>query len=154
MTISRRAFGFALLGTSALAACTGKTTDQLHQDVMLISSGLASLAQTLQAIPQVPPAVLAQANATIADIQAHADEIASTLTPGATMLQAISNSVNTLAALLTPYFPMSPAMAAVIQAALSLVPVVLASAGVAAAPPKGAMAPDAARVVLRSAAAK
>ena len=126
----------ALALALAVTGCAGQTTTQLQADVTAISSGLAGVVAALRALPgnPVPASVIAQAETVIADIQGNAAAIASTLTPAPSIVQAIGTAVSTLDALVAPFFPQAPAVAAVVQAALALVPVVLASAGIAAAP--------------------
>lgn len=150
---------FVLMLAFAAAGCSGganapSSAPTLQSDVTLISSGLSGIIALLQATPGVslPPAIAAQAQMILADIQANAAGIAASATPGADPVKAISTAVNTLANILAPYLPQAPGVAALIQAALALLPVILAMAGLTGAVKtrRPTMAPEQARAVLKS----
>lgn len=158
-TLSRRAaaqFGLAAIVGGMAAACVGKTTDQLTSDVQLVASGLSGIVNTLRnPALNVPTDVLDKAQAAIDIIEANAGSVGTSLTPNASAINAIANAVSTLASLLTPFFPIAPIVGAVVQAALALLPTLLAFAG--KPPPAAAkraatvMQPGQAREVLRGA---
>lgn len=132
MQISRRDLLGATAATLALAACAGQTTSQLQADVTTISTGVQSVVTDLAATPgvHVPPATLAQIGATLATIKADAAQIGATLAPGQSAVSHFSDAVNALVPLLTPFYPAAPAVAATVQAAVTLAQVVLSEAGV------------------------
>lgn len=156
--MNRRSF-LATSTALAVAACAGKTQTQLQSDVELIAAGLSGVVAALQGLPSgmKPGAdIITQAEAAIADIKANAAEIATSLTPQASTVQAIANAVSTLSTLLAPFFPVAPAIAAVVQAAVALVPVILSAVG-ATAPASAqrvSVTPGQARLTLRAAASK
>ena len=143
------------VGAAFLVACANKTADQLQQDVQLIVAGAQSVVQTMRGLPAgtVPADILDKAQDALDDINANSAAIGTALAPNANAVSAIANAVSTLSALLTPYFPVAPSIAAVVQAIVALVPVILLSVGKASAPsasPRPAMSADQARTVLRS----
>lgn len=158
-TLSRRGlttFSAALIGTSALAACAGRTQDQLAADVNLLATGLSGVVAALQnASLKIPADIITQAQAAIDDIKSNAAAIGSALTPNANAVQAIGSAVSALSALLAPFFPVAPIVGTVVQAALALIPTILAFIHVTppakAAAAAGALSADDARAVLRAA---
>lgn len=158
MTRASRRRTFVLMLVFAAAGCSGganaPSAPTLQSDVTLISSGLSGIIALLQATPGVslPPAIAAQAQAVLADIQANAAGIAASAAPGTDPVKAISTAVNTLANMLAPYLPQAPGVAALIQAALALIPVILTMAGLTGAVKtrRPTMAPEQARAVLKS----
>ncbi|HET6195099.1 MAG TPA: hypothetical protein VFE12_05080 [Acetobacteraceae bacterium] len=149
--------GLVLSPVLAVIGC-GTSQDQVKTDVSLIANGLSGVVSALQALPagRIPPDVLSRAQAIIGDIRMNAAAISQAITANPDTVQAISSSVSTLSVLLTPFFPAAPAVGLAVQAALALLPVVLAAVGrtpaAATAAPK--MTPEQARAVLTSAAAK
>jgi len=147
-------FGAASVSALALAGCAGQTPTQLQSDVTAISQGLSGIVSALKAIPSVPANIVAEAQTAISAIQTNAATIAAALTPQASVVQQIAQAVTTLSTLLTPFFPLSAPVAGVVQAALALVPVILAAVGVQSAGASlSTMTPEQARLVLRAAAA-
>jgi hypothetical protein len=133
--ISRRRTLVLLAGTS-LAGCStiaSLTTSQLDADLGTLSSGLAAVENFLTGlgINLIPASVVQEAQNVIAQIQANSAGIIGTIAPNQQLLTAISNGVTTLAAILTPFFPAVGAIAVAVQAALSLVGLILQEAGVA-----------------------
>jgi len=143
-----------LVGAAALAGCSGATSDQLSNDVNLLVNGLSAVVVTLSdPALKVPAATLAQINAVLADLQSNAAAIGNALTPNTNTVQAIGNAVSALAALATPFFPLSSVVAMVVQAALALVPTILSfvHAPVPAGAAANSMNADQARLVLKAA---
>ena len=156
-TSAKLALAAAALGT--LNACAGQTADQLTSDVKLIVNGLNSIIPTLQGLPasaQPNAAVMAQIQKALADLAANAAQVGTALAPNANAISAVSTVISTLSALVAPFFPMAPVINTIVQAAMALLPGILAMAKLpapASITPQ-AMSPDAARVVLKAAAAK
>jgi len=159
MTRASRRRTLVLILAAAVAGCgvggaNAPSEPTLQTDVTLISTGLSGIVASLQATPGInfPAAIAAQAQMILADIQANAAGIAASLTPGPDPVKAVATAVNTLANLLAPYLPQAPGVAALIQAALALIPIVLAMAGLSGAVKtrRPAMAPEQARAVLKS----
>jgi hypothetical protein len=155
--------GGVLLGfLGACAAIKSSTSDQLTTDVGLLVTGLAGLSGAIANLPpnvvKVPPATLAQINAAIADLQANAGKVGTALAPNADAVQAVVNDVVALSALATPFYPASPLIAAVVQAALAMVPGLLVfihgNAPTVANAAAQKYSPDQARDVLQQAPAK
>jgi hypothetical protein len=156
MNLSRR----ALLGTSglsALAACTTSTTSptvsQIASDVNLIATGMTSVVTALQDVPNIPAATLKQLQSYVVALQQAASTVAtSTATPATSAVQEIVTVVEDIAPIALSFVPGGGAIAAIVQAAISLLPVVTAAVGIAGAPVKAPVyTPDNARLVLRAA---
>lgn len=152
--ISRR---HLLATTSALVLLTGASCafspTQIQADVEAIASGLSTLVTALA--PFAPADVLAKAQTFINTIQANAALIASAVTPSNSILQTISGAISALSALVAPFFPMAPAIAAALQAAVVLINLVLQATGNATPPAHKAlmalppMSADQARALLK-----
>ncbi len=157
MNTSRRTL---ILGTTALfplallAACAGQTQSQLQQDVTLVADGLSGVTAALAALPgnPVPADVLAKINSEIDIIKTNAAAIATAATPSPSVVTSITAAIQAIVPLATPFFPAAPLVAGVVTAAMSLVRVILTSAGIAGAAltsaPAPTMAPAQARLVL------
>ena len=133
--INRRRLMILLAGSTALAGCStiaALTTSQLDADLGTLSSGLSAVENFLTGIGVnlIPASVVQEAQNVIAQIQANSAGIIGTIAPNQQLLTAISNGVGTLAAILTPFFPAVGAIAVAVQAALSLVGLILQEAGV------------------------
>jgi hypothetical protein len=140
-----------------LDACAGQTADQLTSDVNLIVSGLNSIIPTLAGLPpsaQPNPSVMAQIQKALADLAANAANVGTSLAPNANAVQAISTIISTLSSLVAPFYPLAPVINTIIQAALALLPGILAMAKlpVPASVARAAtvMSPEQARLVLKS----
>lgn len=133
-----------------LAACNA-TPQQIESDATIISTGLQGVLPALQALGvQIPPAVSTTITATLAQIAADAPLIAAALKPDATLVQRFAAGVQALAGLVGPYLPQAATVGALVQAALALLPGVLALAGIAAAAKAPAMGATQARAVLKA----
>lgn len=153
VTASYGAAAVAIASTVFLDACKSQTPDQLQADVQLVVAGAQAVVGALSALPNIPPAIIAQAQAALKDIQENAQNIANALSPTGDAVAAIQTAVNTLATLVAPYFPQGGQYAAIIDAAVALVGVIVSLAGAKPAPKPAnsvAMTPDHAREVLRA----
>lgn len=153
VTASYGLMAAAAVAALSMAGCTTQTPDQLQNDVNLVVAGAQAVVSALAAVPNVPPAVIAQAQAALANIQLNAAAIANALSPQANAAQAIVVAVNTLATLVQPYFPQAGQYAAIVAAAVSLAAVIAGMVGAQAAPaPAGtpSMSPSTARTTLQS----
>ena len=143
-----------LLSLTALSACgtQQQTPDQLKSYIEALSTGTSAILTSLQAVPGVRLTVgqVSSIQDALNTIQANAAAIANAATPGSDNVQAIANAVTALVPLVAPFYPAAPAVAAVMQAALALVPVVLAMAGRQTAGTAPTMAPERAAEVLRA----
>jgi phage-related protein len=142
----------------ALAACgtTSTTASQLATDVSLIACGLASAITAIAAIPGVPAATVTQLQGYLTTIKTDAAAVAAA-TPGAgaATVQEIASTVQTVADIALPLIPGGSAIVPIVNAAVSLLPTILAAAGVTGAtktPP--VYTPDQARLILRALAGK
>ena len=156
--LSRRAI-FGVMGAGGVAALVGcsKTVSSstVASDVQVIANGLDSIVTDVEAIPGVPSSVLDQVKAQIAKIDSEATQIGNAVSsaagPSPNVVQAFSDSVGVFGNLLTPFFPQAPTVAVAIQAATSLVQVVLNQVnggGTVKAAAPGSMTPNAARLIL------
>jgi hypothetical protein len=142
----------AFLPAAALLACGTQTVSQIATDVNLIASGLTAAIANIKQIPGVPTAILTQLEFYLATIQADAAKVASaTSTPATSVVQEISQVVQALASIALPLIPAGSVIQATIQAALSLLPVILAAVGVSGARVSARYRPDQARAILAAA---
>ena len=108
---------------AGLAGCANQTTSQLTNDVNLLDTGLAGLDAALATLPpneQPSPAIMAQIQAALTDLNTNTGQIANALTPNASTVTAIQTDVTTIAALAQPFFPASAVIANVINAAVAV----------------------------------
>ena len=132
----------AMVPAIMVAACGQKLTiSQVAQDISLEAQGLAPMVAALAAAPNIPAATVAKAQALFAVIQADAKAFAASVAnPPAGTVQEVEQAVQGLAAIAATIPALAP-YAVVIQAAVALLPVMLASVGVpvvGAAPKMGA----------------
>lgn len=158
--LSRRLVLIATGGASALAlsACTGQTQDELSADVTLLVNGLKAIVPTLTGLPassQPSASVLAQIQNALDDLASNAANVGNALAPNSDSLQAISNVVSTLSALVSPFFPLSSVVNSIFQAAWAILPVILSftkpPVPVPASAKPGGMSLDQAKLVLGAA---
>jgi hypothetical protein len=141
----------------ALSACgTTITSSQLATDVQLIASGLSSAITAIAAIPGVPAATVTQLQGYLATIKTDAGQVAAaTASAGTNVVQEIASTVQTVAGIALPLIPGGSAIVPIINAAISLLPTILAAAGVTSATKTSPVySPEQARLILRAAAAK
>ena len=137
-----------------LGRCAGTpSTSQLATDVGLIASGLAAAIAAVAAIPGVPAATVTQLQGYLATIQADAKAVAAATATAATgTVQEIVSAVQALAPIALSFVPGGSAVVAIVNAALSLLPSILAAIGVAGVSTvKAVYSPDSARLILRAA---
>ncbi len=139
-----------LIAALNLTGCSGTATPtQLATDVNLIASGLSSVVASISQLPGVSTTVVTQLQADLATIQADAAKVASTAQ--SSVVQEIGQVVQAVAAIVLPLIPGGSALAATVQAAVSLLPTVLAAAGVAGAAVTTPFTPEQARLILAAA---
>lgn len=144
----------ALMSMVACSIFQSATPTQLQTDVETLADGVAGIVGALTSLPanlQPSADVMAQIQAEIATIKADSAQIAAAASPDAGTIKQISAAVGVVAALVAPFFPAAPTVGMVVQAALSLLPVILAAIGVTGAS-EGKFTPDEARLILRGAA--
>jgi phage-related protein len=135
---------------SVLGCATSSTTpSQLATDVNLIASGLAAAIASIQQIPGVASTTLTQLQADLTTIQADAAQVASA--PATSVVQAIGQAVQAVAALVLPLVPGGSSIEVTVQAALSLLPEIMAAAGVSGATTTPKFTPEQARLILAAA---
>jgi hypothetical protein len=143
----------AFVPAAALLACGTQTPSQIATDVTLIASGLAAAITSIRQIPGMPTAALTQLESYLAIVQADAAKVASaTATPATSTVQEISQVVQAIASVALPLVPVGSIMQAAIQAAVSLLPVILAVVGVSGAGIPVKYQPSQARAILAAAA--
>lgn len=161
----RAALTFAVF---ALAACAGTVknitpvpADEASRDVNTIAAALSAVLNTLVALgSNVPADVLDKVRGEIATINAAAAEIGAAVgratAPAASWLTMLQDAVSVVATLVTPFFPAASVVGAVLNAALSLLPSVLAIFGATVSArmkaPAHAYSQDEARTILLDAA--
>jgi len=139
----------AFLPALGLIGCGGQTASQIAADVNLIASGLTAAVAQIGQIPEVPSAALTQIDFYLATIQADAAKIArATSTPATSTVQEIGQVVQALASVVLPLVPTGSVIEATVQAAVSLLPVILAAAGVSGAGVPAKYRPAQARAIL------
>jgi hypothetical protein len=139
----------ALTPALALPGCGAQTASQITADVNLIASGLTSAIADFRQIPAIPTAALTQVDFYLATIQADAAKVAAAASaPATTTLQEIAQVVQALASVVLPLVPAGSVIEATIQAAVSLLPAILAAAGVAGAGLPVKYGPARARAIL------
>jgi hypothetical protein len=139
----------AIVPAAVLVGCEVQTVSRVASDVNLIASGVTAAMADIKLLPGMPDAALTQLDFYLATIQADAAKVASaTATPAASTIKEIAQVVQALASVALPLIPGGSAIEAAIQAALSLLPVVLAAVGVAGAGAPAKYQPDQARAIL------
>ena len=135
LSISRRGWMLGSASALILAACTAKPTpSQAATDAALLATGVASLVTALQTVqPPVAPDDLAKIQGYLTVIQQGAASLAAATAGTSTTAQAIAAAVQEIAVLVTPYIPGIGPYKDLINAAITLLPTFLASAGVAGA---------------------
>lgn len=148
-------------------ATTASAPSGVSTYITAIANGLSGILGDLSAIPglSIPPAVMTQIQTSLTTIETDAGALGSIVTTAqAGTVQSIVSAVEQLAHLLQPILsvmtassPTASFVLMAVQAALSLLPVILSSIGVKAAPSIGGTAPmdpDTATAVLHVAAKK
>jgi|GEM_PF-3443728 hypothetical protein len=147
----------AMAGAAVTLTACGTTTitaSQLATDAQLIASGLASAITAIAAISSVPAATVTQLQGYLATIKADAATVAAA-SAGTSVVQEIASTVQTVADIALPLIPGGSAIVSIVNAAVSLLPTILAAAGVtSAAKTSPIYSPEQARLILRGAAAK
>jgi hypothetical protein len=139
---------------AALAGCaTLNSPSGLASDVQLVSAGVAAAVQQIAAIPGVASSLVTKIQADALIVSADAAKIAAAAAAASGLVPQIAAAVNEIAALVLPLFPATQPFVPLINGALSLLPVILAAAGVSGATPAAPVyTPDEARLILRGAA--
>lgn len=138
-----------------LGACSSGplSQTQLQADVQALTDGVSQIIGFLGGL--APADILAQVQKEIDIIKANAATIATAITPSPDTITAIKNAVSAIIPLVTPFFPVAPVVGMILNAALSLLPVILGAVGMSAVAllaPGTRYTPDQARVILRGAA--
>jgi len=140
-----------------LAACSNLTQGQAVSDVQLIAQDFANTESALQSAGvQISATVQAQIDAAVSELSAQANTIAKALIPSTSLFDNFAAALSALGAILAPFFPAAPLIAAAVQAAMVLLQTVIASvhgtppAPVTSAAAAANMTPDQARGVLRN----
>jgi hypothetical protein len=156
-------FGLATLLLSCTSLTPAAVATALQTDTADLNAALQTLPAELTAAGvTVPAATLADITKVLADIQTNAAGIAAASTTSPTNASAIVSDINTVASLVSPFFPEAGLIVPIVDAAVSIGGSLLSEAGVslAAAPiagsyrPRSVYAPDAARGILHAQALK
>ncbi|WP_428486006.1 hypothetical protein [Rhodopila sp.] len=142
----------ALAPAASLMACATQAPSQLATDVTLIASGLTAAIAQIKQIPAVPSATVTQLDAYLAAVQADAAQVAgATSAPATSTVQQIAQVVQAVASTVLPLVPGGSVVEATVQAAVSLLPAVMAEIGVSGATAPMKFTPDQARLILAAA---
>ncbi len=142
-------FASAIVPAVAIVGCEVQTASQIASDVQLIASGLTAAMAEIKLLPGIPAADITQLDFYLATIQAGAAKVAAaTSTPATSTIQEIAQVVQALASVALPLLPGGSAIEVAIQAALSLLPVILAAVGVSGAGIATKYQPSHARAIL------
>lgn len=137
----------AIPALAALAACSSTQMTQVTSDVQAITTGLTNIMPQIATV--VPAAAVAQLTTYLNDLKSLAATVSGNVS--ATTIQQVAKDVEAFADLVLPLVPGGAVFVVAINAALALLPGLLAavgvSAGTLAAP---AMTPAQARAVLAS----
>jgi hypothetical protein len=142
-------FASAIMPAAALVGCEVQTASQIASDVKLIASGLTAAMADIKLLPGIPDAAVTHLDFYLATIQADAAKVASSIsTPAASTIQEIAQVVQALASVALPLVPDGSVIEAAVQAALSLLPVILAAVGVSGTGLAAKYQPAQARAIL------
>ena len=141
-----------LASVLALAACTGVPTEtQVQTTAALVTAGVDAVAASVLATPGLASTTATEINSAVATVNAANQTIQQATTTVPTDAQAIVSAVKIAApmllAQLDPKSKSPEAMAA--NAAMALLPTILAAAGVASASGKPTMDPAQATLILK-----
>jgi hypothetical protein len=140
----------AVPALAALAAC-GASLSQVTSDVQTIASGLAGIMPQISSIPGIAASSVAKLSGYLADLKSLASQVAANATPSATTIQQVASDVQAFADLALPLIPGGAVYVVAINAALALLPGLLAAVGVSAGSLEAPeMTPAQARSVLSS----
>ncbi|WP_428485925.1 hypothetical protein [Rhodopila sp.] len=138
-----RTVAAAAVAATTACATTTAVPPQLATDVNLIATGLAAAIAGIKQIPGVPIAALTQLDADLATIQVDAARITSaTAGTAISTIQEIGQVVEAIAAVALPLIPGGSTVETTIEAAVSLLPVILAAVGSAGAARTARLAGD------------
>jgi hypothetical protein len=132
--MSRREI-LAAVALAVTSACTSNGgTSQLARDLSLVAQGLGAVEKTLQGIPGVPGAVLAQVQSDLAQVRSAASQAIQPSVGGLTSsVQGIGALVGNIASAVLPLLPGGSVVVTLVEAAVSLVPTIEAEAGLLSA---------------------
>jgi hypothetical protein len=153
MTISRRGLLVAGVSTIAMIGCTTTpTVSTIVSDTALVENGVATAVAFLQTLPTLAGSLtLATITKDLAEVESATTAIASVATTSTGLLaQQIASAVAEFAPIALSFIPGGSVVIGIVNAVVSLIPGILAFAGVAGAPFKAPekatlMSPDEAR---------
>ena len=157
--LNRRKVLLAGASLLPLAACGGLTQGvsslpQYAQDAQDIAAALENVVGAVQAVPGVPAGTLAQVQAAIARASAIAAQIGQQAAglAGSTPTSLLGSFGQTILGVVSSLGGASATgtLGTVLQAVMSVLPSILAIAGVALAPPVGGMAPAQGRQIIKA----
>lgn len=130
--MNRRALlrGTAMVSAAWILASCGQTTSQIAADVSAISTAFTKGLPSLLSIPGIAASVATQLSGYLADIKSIATTIGANAS--ATTMQQFVQDVEAFADLALPLIPGGAGFMVAINAALSLLPAILAAVGVSA----------------------
>ncbi len=141
----------AMAPIAVLAACKSGSVSQVTADVQAIAAGLSGIMPQIGTAPGISASVVAQLNTYLTDLKSLASQIGANATPSASIIQQVASDVQAFANLALPLIPGGAAYLVAINAALALLPALLAAVGVSASTPVApSMTPAQARAVLQA----
>jgi hypothetical protein len=121
-------------GTTPVTTPPAPTVNVVANDISLVSQGVSSMLVSLEAAPNLDPVKLQQLEGYVTQLRAAANAIAeATVTPAASAVQEIVKIVQALAPIALSLIPGGSTLTALVQAALSMLPIVLSAVGVVGA---------------------
>jgi hypothetical protein len=131
---------FTLAGCTMLKNLLGTTPAQWAMDVSLIASGVASVAAAVAQVPNVAASSVAQVQADAKLIAEDATKVANSTatvvagTSTATIIEEVAATTQAVADIVLPLFPQTSPFVPIVNAAVALVPGLLAQAGISGTP--------------------
>ncbi len=144
----------AVAPVAALLACQppAVASSQLTSDVGLLVSGLAAAIANIRQTPGVPGPAVTHLEANLSKLQADARIVTTaTGTPAPSAIQEIEHLVEAVASIALPLIPGGSAIQLTIEAAVAILPPILAAAGISGIAKAPKFTPAQARVILAAA---
>jgi hypothetical protein len=144
----------AILPAASLLACQpgGPAPAQFVSDVQLLLSGLTAAIASIKQIPGVPAPAVATLEDNLSRLQTEAAAITvatGKLSPST--VQEIGQVVEAVASVALPLLPGGSAIELTIEAAVAILPPIMAAAGISGIGKKPELTPDQARAILAAA---
>ena len=144
----------AFVPVTAFVACQSAPTTpaQVVSDLRLLTSGLTAAIASIRQIPGVPAPAMTELENTLTKLRADAGIVAtSAQAPAQSTVQEIEQLVQAVASIALPLLPVGSPIVATIQAAIAILPPILAAAGISGTGGAPMFTPAQARLILAAA---